>query len=113
MLEMGTAWVPTYTSVVGFLLPHDDYNSSASFQRGSHLLHYLQKGFRRALELGVTILTATDTQYGPSTNVRVYREMTHFVEMGMTPAAGHSSPRPSAPPRCTASVTAPAPSRSA
>ncbi len=85
MLEMGTAWVPTYTSVVGFLLPHDDYNSSASFQRGSHLLHYLQKGFRRALELGVTILTATDTQYGPSTNVRVYREMTHFVEMGMTP----------------------------
>ncbi|MCY3746412.1 MAG: amidohydrolase family protein [Acidobacteria bacterium] len=85
MLEMGTAWVPTYTSVVGFLLPHDDYNSSASFQRGSHLLHYLQKGFQRALELGVTILTATDTQYGPSTNVRVYREMTHFVEMGMTP----------------------------
>ena len=85
MLEMGTAWVPTYTSVVGFLLPHDDYNSSASFQRGSHLLHYLQKGFRRALELGVTILTATDTQYGPNTNVRVYREMTHFVEMGMTP----------------------------
>ena len=85
MLEMGAAWVPTYTSVVGFLLPHDDYNSSASFQRGSHLLHYLQKGFRRALELGVTILTATDTQYGPSTNVRVYREMTHFVEMGMTP----------------------------
>ena len=85
MLEMGTAWVPTYSSVVGFLLPHDDYNSSASFQRGSHLLHYLQKGFRRALELGITILTATDTQYGPSTNVRVYREMTHFVEMGMTP----------------------------
>ncbi len=85
MLEMGTAWVPTYTSVVGFLLPHDDYNSSASYQRGSHLLHYLQKGFRRALELGVTILTATDTQYGPNTNVRIYREMTHFVEMGMTP----------------------------
>ena len=85
MLEMGTAWVPTYTSVVGFLLPHDDYDSSASYQRGSHLLHYLQKGFRRALELGVTILTATDTQYSPRTNVRIYREMTHFVEMGMTP----------------------------
>ncbi len=85
MLEMGTAWVPTYTSVVGFLLPHDDYDSSASYQRGSHLLHYLEKGFRRALELGVTILTATDTQYSPRTNVRIYREMTHFVEMGMTP----------------------------
>jgi len=85
MLEMGTAWVPTYTSVVGFLLPHDDYESSASYQRGSHLLHYLEKGFRRALELGVTIITATDTQYGPRTNVRIYREMTHFVEMGMTP----------------------------
>ncbi len=85
MLERGTAWVPTYTSVVGFLLPHDDYDSSASFQRGSHLLHYLEKGFRRALELGVTILTATDTQYSPRSNNRVYREMTHFVEMGMTP----------------------------
>ena len=85
MLEMGTAWVPTYTSVVGFLLPHDDYDSSASYQRGSHLLHYLERGFRRALELGVTILTATDTQYSPRTNVRIYREMTHFVEMGMTP----------------------------
>ena len=85
MLARGTAWVPTYTSVVGFLLPHDDYESSASYQRGSHLLHYLEKGFRRALELGVTIITATDTQYGPRTNVRIYREMTHFVEMGMTP----------------------------
>lgn len=85
MLEMGTAWIPTYTSVVGFLLPHDDYDSSASYQRGSHLLHYLEKGFRRALDLGVTILTATDTQYSPRTNVRIYREMTHFVEMGMTP----------------------------
>ena len=85
MLEMGTAWVPTYTSVVGFLLPHDDYESSASYQRGTQLLHYLEKGFKRALELGVTIITATDTQYGPRTNVRIYREMTHFVEMGMTP----------------------------
>lgn len=85
MVERGTAWVPTYTSVVGFLLPHDDYDSSASFQRGTHLLHYLEKAFARALELGVTILTATDTQYGPRSNSRVYREMTHFVEMGMTP----------------------------
>lgn len=85
MVERGTAWVPTYTSVVGFLLPHDDYDSSASFQRGTHLLHYLEKAFARALELGVTILTSTDTQYGPRSNNRVYREMTHFVEMGMTP----------------------------
>ena len=85
MAERGTAWVPTYTSVVGFLLPHDDYDSSASFQRGTHLLHYLEKGFRRALELGVTVITATDTQYGPRSNNRIYREMTHFVEMGMTP----------------------------
>lgn len=85
MVERGTAWVPTYTSVVGFLLPHDDYDSSASFQRGTHLLHYLEKAFARALELGVTILTATDTQYGPRSNNRIYREMTHFVEMGMTP----------------------------
>ena len=85
MVERGTAWVPTYTSVVGFLLPHGDYDSSASFQRGTHLLHYLEKAFARALELGVTILTSTDTQYGPRSNNRVYREMTHFVEMGMTP----------------------------
>lgn len=85
MVERGTAWLPTYTSVVGFLLPHDDYDSSASFQRGAHLLHYLEKAFARALELGVTILTSTDTQYGPRTNNRIYREMTHFVEMGMTP----------------------------
>ena len=85
MVERGTAWVPTYTSVVGFLLPHGDYDSSASFQRGSHLLHYLEKAFRRALELGVTVITSTDTQYGPRSNNRIYREMTHFVEMGMTP----------------------------
>ncbi len=85
MVERGTAWIPTYTSVVGFLQPHDDYNSSASFQRGTHLLHFLEKGFRRGLELGVTILTATDTRYGPESFARIYREMTHFVEMGMTP----------------------------
>ena len=85
MKERGTVWVPTYTSVVGYVLPHDDYNSSASFGRGPFLLHSLKKIFARALELDVKIITATDTQYGPRSNVRISREITNFVELGMTP----------------------------
>ncbi len=85
MEERGTVWVPTYTSVVGFLLPHDDYNSSASFLRGPYLLHSMEKAFTKALDIGVTIITATDTQYGPRSNTRISREITNFVELGMTP----------------------------
>ena len=85
MKELGTVLVPTYTSVVGFLLPHDDYNSSASFLRGPFLLHNLKRVFNRALELGVTIITATDTQYGPRSATVIPREITNFVELGMTP----------------------------
>lgn len=85
MKEKGTVWDPTYTSVLGFLLPFGDYDSSAAMLRGPYIVHNMQRMLRKGIEMGVLIITATDTQYGPKSDTRISREITNFVEFGMTP----------------------------
>ncbi len=85
MKAQGTAWSPTFTSVVGFLQPHDDYNSSATHIRGPHMLHFMRQSIKLASDMGVPLITSTDTQYGPRSNNRIYREITNFVDIGLTP----------------------------
>ena len=86
MRERGTVWSPTYTSVEGYMFPHDDYNSSASRMRAPWVLHNMREMLRVAHELGVTLIPSTDTQYGPQSNVRVSGEIINFVEYaGMSP----------------------------
>jgi len=85
MKERGTLWIPTYISVVGFQLPHDDYNSTIARQRFPHIDENLRRMIRRGHEMGITILTAVDSGYGPESVYRVSGEINAFIEFGMTP----------------------------
>jgi len=85
MKEHGTLWIPTYISVTGFELPHDDYNSTIARQRHPHLVENLGRMIRMGHEMGITILTAVDSGYGPESVYRVSGEINAFIEFGMTP----------------------------
>jgi len=85
MKEHGTLWIPTYISVTGFELPHDDYNTTIARQRHPHLVENLARMIRKGHEMGITILTAVDSGYGPESIYRVAGEINAFVEFGMTP----------------------------
>jgi len=85
MKEHGTLWIPTYISVVGFELPHDDYNSTIARQRFPHIDENLRRMIRKGHEMGITILTAVDSGYGPESVYRVSGEINAFIEFGMTP----------------------------
>ncbi len=85
MKERGTLWIPTYISVTGFELPHDDYNSTIARQRHPHLVENLGRMIRQGHEMGVTILTAVDSGYGPESVYRVAGEINAFIDFGMTP----------------------------
>jgi len=83
--EFGTLWVPTYISTEGFALPHDDYNSTIARQRHPHIVENLARMIRRGHEMGLPILTAVDSGYGPDSVYRVSGEINAFVAFGMTP----------------------------
>ena len=85
MKEKGTLWIPTYISVTGFALPHDDYNTPIARMRHPHLVENLGRMIRKGHEMGITILTAVDSGYGPESVYRVPGEINAFVEFGMTP----------------------------
>jgi imidazolonepropionase-like amidohydrolase len=85
MKEKGTLWIPTYISVTGFELPHDDYRTTIARQRWPHLVENLGRMIRKGHEMGVTILTAVDSGYGPESVYRVAGEINAFIEFGMTP----------------------------
>ena len=85
MKEKGTLWIPTFISVTGFQLPHDDYNSTIARQRYPHLVENLGRMIRAGHEMGITILTAVDSGYGPESVYRVSGEINAFIDFGMTP----------------------------
>jgi len=85
MKEHGTLWIPTFISVTGFELPHDDYKTTIARQRHPHLVENLARMIRKGHEMGLTILTAVDSGYGPESVYRVAGEINAFVEFGMTP----------------------------
>lgn len=85
MKDNDTIWVPTYISVTGFELPHDDYNSNIARLRHPHLIENMQRMIRRGYEMGVTIVTAVDSSYGPESVYRVAGEINAFIDFGMTP----------------------------
>lgn len=85
MKEKGTLWIPTFISVTGFQLPHDDYNTTIARQRWPHLVENLGRMIRKGHEMGIPILTAVDSGYGPESVYRVSGEINAFIEFGMTP----------------------------
>lgn len=85
MKEHGTIWVPTYISVTGFELPHDDYNSTIARLRWPHLIENMQRMIRLGHEMGIPIVTAVDSSYGADSVYRIPGEINAFIEFGMSP----------------------------
>ena len=85
MKTMGTYLVPTYTTVVDLTEPGGDYDNPTLIIRGQHMLPALERTIKSAYEMGIKISTGADTGYGPNSITRVGMEVTHFVNLGMTP----------------------------
>ena len=85
MKTRGTYLDPTYTTVIDLTDAGGDYDVPALRIRGEHMLPRLRDVIGRAHRMGVKIVAGTDTGYGPNSLTRVGQEVTHFVEMGLTP----------------------------
>jgi len=85
MKRRGTYLDPTYTTVIDLTDAGGDYDVPALRIRGEHMLPRLRDTVVRAHKLGVMIVTGSDTGYGPASLTRIGQEVSHFVEMGLTP----------------------------
>lgn len=85
MVEQGTYLVPTIAIVRDLTIPGGDYDNAVLNIRGRHMLPRVQEMARTAHELGVKIVAATDTGYGPDGTTRLAHELLELVEIGMTP----------------------------
>lgn len=85
MKERGVYLVPTYAIVVDMREAGGSFDVPALRIRGEHMLPRLRDTMRRARRIGVTMVAGTDSDYGPASLARIGQEMTHFVELGLTP----------------------------
>lgn len=85
MAQRGTMLVPTMAIVRDLTIPGGDYDNPVLRLRGRHMLPRVHETVRNALRLGVTVVAATDTGYGPNSTVRLSHELQEFVSVGMTP----------------------------
>jgi len=85
MKAEGTYLVPTYTIVLDLIEPGGEYDNATLRIRGQHMQPNLAEAVRKAHALGVPIAASTDSGYGSESLARVGTEMTHFVDLGMTP----------------------------
>ena len=85
MLEMGTYLVPTIAIVSDLTIPGGDYDNAVLNVRGRHMLPRVREMARNAHEMGVKIVAATDTGYGPESTTTLAHELIEFAGIGMTP----------------------------
>ena len=85
MVEQGTYLVPTIAIVTDLTEPGGDYDVPFLQVRGRHMLPRLRETAATAYELGVKIVAATDTGYGPGSIIRLSHELQELVGIGMTP----------------------------
>ena len=85
MVEMGTFLVPTIAIVRDLTIPGGDYDNAVLNIRGRHMLPRVREMARRAHEMGVRIVAATDTGYGPESTTTLAHELLELVGVGMTP----------------------------
>jgi imidazolonepropionase-like amidohydrolase len=85
MKVRGTFLDPTYSIAIDMTEAGGDYDVPALRVRGQAMLPILRSTVQRARKAGVTIVTGTDTSYGPNSLARVGQEIVHLVELGFTP----------------------------
>jgi imidazolonepropionase-like amidohydrolase len=85
MKQKGTAFVPTYSTVIDLAEPGGDYDHPVLILRGQAMLPRLADAVQRAYKKGILMVTGGDTSYGPNSITRVSHEVRNFVKLGMTP----------------------------
>jgi imidazolonepropionase-like amidohydrolase len=84
MAERGTYLVPTIAIVRDLTIPGGDYDNAFLNIRGRHMLPRVREMARAAHELGVRIVAATDTGYGPESTTTLAHELLELVGVGMS-----------------------------
>ena len=85
MVERGTYLVPTIAIVTDLAEPGGDYDVTPLIVRGRHMLPRLRETAANAHSMGVKMVAATDTGYGPGSIIRLSHELQELVGIGMTP----------------------------
>ena len=85
MAEKGAFVVPTIAIVSDLTIPGGDYDNAVLNVRGRHMLPRVREMARNAYELGVKIVAATDTGYGPESTTTLAHELIELVSIGMSP----------------------------
>ena len=85
MAERGTALVPTYTTLVDLDEPGGDYDHPVLTLRADFMVPRMEQTMRMAQELGVRLVTGSDTSYGPESVSRIGVEVANFVKVGLSP----------------------------
>jgi imidazolonepropionase-like amidohydrolase len=77
--------VLTFITLEDLTRPGGDYDNPVLELRGRFMMPSAEKVFRKALSLGVKIVTGADNDYAEESTSRISLECQHFVRMGMTP----------------------------
>ena len=85
MASRGTYLVPTIAIVTDLAQPGGDYDVPFLLIRGAHMLPRIRETAAVAHRLGVPIVAATDTGYGPGSVVRLSHELMELQGLGMSP----------------------------
>ncbi len=85
MADRGTFLVPTIAIVRDLTLAGGDYDNAVLNIRGRHMLPRVQSMAAMAHRLGVRIVAATDTGYGPNSTTTLAHELLELVTVGLTP----------------------------
>ncbi len=85
MAEKDVFLVPTMAVVRDLTVPGGDYDIPALEIRGKHMLPRIQETVANAVKLGVKIVAATDTGYGPTGVLRLSQEMEELANAGLSP----------------------------
>ncbi len=84
MADRGTYLVPTIAVVSDLTMPGGDYDNAVLNVRGRHMLPRVRETAGRAHALGVKIVAATDTGYGPESVLRLSHELIELVGIGLS-----------------------------
>lgn len=84
MASRGTYLVPTVAIVTDLVEPGGDYDVPYLQIRGRHMQPRLREMVRNAHRLGVKIVAATDTGYGPNGVVRLAHEIEELAGLGLS-----------------------------
>lgn len=85
MAERGTYLVPTVAVVQDLMDVGGDYDDPVLQVRGRHMLPRLMEVVQTAHRLGVSIVAATDTGYGPDSTLTLQHDIEMLTKCGLSP----------------------------